>query len=192
MPSNPIAHAIRFGPYCTPRVTVGEEIQCEVRGMSTVHSWRDCGDIMWPLVIGNGPSPGRPAMALTGDLVRALQRESASAIAKYWSTSRQSVRRWRRALGVGRNTEGTSILLAEYGNPDLREYSASGTAASLRPEVRKRRDVSHSSTLRNKPGWPKHMGELGKKGGKERMRSLSPAQRIALAKHARKSSGKNK
>jgi hypothetical protein len=158
---------LRFGLYHPPRVTVGDDIQCEMRGWMRVHSWRDAGKIMWPLGIRGGPSPGRPSMVLTGDLVEAVRREAAIAVAQHWGTTWRTVRVWRRALGVERMTEGSTRLAEELGNMDIGKYADAGNAASLAPASRKRRDAAHSESLRNKPGWPEHMGQLGKQGGRD-------------------------
>lgn len=141
---------IRYGPYNPPRVDVGDEIQCEMRGLIRVHSWSDRGPIMWPLGIRNGASPGRPAMVLTGDLVRAVRKEAAIAIAHHWGTTWRTVRVWRRALGVDRMTEGSLDLARELGRPEIAALSTIGNAASLQPNSRKKRDESHSRSMRGR------------------------------------------
>jgi hypothetical protein len=153
---------IRFGPYAPPGVDLGDEIQCEIRGLITVHSWSDRGAIMWPMGLRSGASPGRPAMILTGDLVRALRRESAIAVANHWGTTWRTVRVWRRALGIGRMTEGSTLLASEVGElSDVAQYAYEGQAASM--ASRKRRDAAHAATLRAKAGWPEHMKALSRK-----------------------------
>ncbi len=144
------ARTLRFGPYSPPRISPGEEIQCEMRGLIIMHSWSDRGEIMWPLGIRGGISPGRPAMVLTGDLVRAVRREAAAAVAKHWGTTWRTVRVWRRALGVDRMTEGSTEVARENGNMDIAAVAEKGNAASLAPESRKRRDAAHASAMRGR------------------------------------------
>jgi hypothetical protein len=103
-------------------------------------------------------------MILTGDLVRALRRESAIAVANHWGTTWRTVRVWRRALGIGRMTEGSTLLASEVGElSDVAVHAREGHAASMEPESRKRRDAAHAATLRAKPNWPEHMKELSHK-----------------------------
>jgi len=175
---------IRFGPYSPPRVTIDEEVQCEVRGLVTVHAWRDGGSMMWPTCLRPGRSQGREAMIVCGDLIRALRREAATAIARHWGVSIQTVRRWRRALDIGRYTEGTRALLAEGGNMEIGTHAVTAAQISLLPENRKRRDASHAATLRGKLGWAEQMGRIGKKGGRNRMAALTPKERSELARLA--------
>lgn len=142
---------LRYGPYAPPAVEVGDIIRCAMRGRVRVHRWSDRGAIQWPLVIRAGQSPGRPALAVTGDLVRAVQREAAIAVARHWRTTWRLVRLWRRALGVDRVTEGTRALLAEGGNPEISRYAPEANRASRQPDVRRKRDRTHAATLRAKP-----------------------------------------
>ncbi len=148
------ARDLIHGPYSPPRVSVGDSIICQIRGELRVHSWSDRGAIMWPLGIREGKSPGRPSLVLTGDLVRAVETESAIAVARHWGTTWRTVRVWRRALGVGRMTEGSRRLAVELGRPDMAIESEKGTAASLLPESRKRRDAAHSTTIRGRKPHP--------------------------------------
>lgn len=156
--------ALRYGPYAPPRVRVGEYVTDEARGLVRVHSWTEAGALMWPRGIANGPSPGRPALIVMGDLVRALHREAAVAVMRHWGVSNQQVRRWRRAIGVGPYTEGTRRVLAEGGNPDIARYAPEGAAAlNSKPDSRAARDATHAATMRAKPGWADHMRALGHK-----------------------------
>jgi hypothetical protein len=51
-----------------------------------------------------------------GDLVEAVHRESAEAIRHFWGVGSDTVWRWRKALGVGQYTEGTTKLKSEKGH----------------------------------------------------------------------------
>jgi hypothetical protein len=131
-----------------------------MRGWVRVHDWWDRGPIMWPCGLKEGRSPGRPALILCGDLMNAVRREAAIAVARHWSVSCQVVRRWRRALGVERITEGTRQLFIEDGNMEIGRYASTGARASLRPEARQARDRKHAATLKAKPDIRRHMKAL--------------------------------
>lgn len=105
------------GPYTLPAAKTGDKVYCHARDKDVV-----CGGLVecpigpWPRV----RKTGRPALILCGDLVRAVQTESELAVAHWWGVSPTTVWAWRKALGVGRVTEGTSALVTE--NPgDWRE-----------------------------------------------------------------------
>src|SRR5688500_15602462 len=86
-------------PYLTPPFRPGARVRCEVRGQVEMVAQSD-GPIAWPL---GRPVRGKPVLAFVvyGDLARAVRLESASAVACWWGVSGDTVRRWRKALGVG-------------------------------------------------------------------------------------------
>jgi hypothetical protein len=47
-------------------------------------------------------------------LAKAVRRESEVAVAHHWGVDEQTVGKWRKALGVGATTEGTSKLRSDY------------------------------------------------------------------------------
>lgn len=65
------------------------------------------GRIQWPLA----KKSGRKSLILCGDLVRAVRHESVQSIVFWWGISAQTVKAWRRSLGVDRDTAGTKKLL---------------------------------------------------------------------------------
>jgi hypothetical protein len=65
--------------------------------------------IQWPYVAQPGGN-GYRSLILCGDLVRAVRRESEIAVMHWWGVSRHTVLKWRKALGVEKNTEGTRDL----------------------------------------------------------------------------------
>jgi hypothetical protein len=91
---------LHFGPYRTPRFRYGGTLRCELRGELVVTGLTDAL-VPWPL----GRRPGRNERArsliLTGDLVMAVRRESATAVAHHFGVTAQTVSLWRSALGVG-------------------------------------------------------------------------------------------
>lgn len=140
MPINPDdeSRVLRFGPYHSPRVKVGETIQCEMRGLVVVHDWSDRGAIMWPRC----KSGKKSALILCGDLVNALQHESALAVAAYWSVSLTRITVWKRCINAPARTDGTAALLSSKarkqmtGKPALPQTKSALLQAAKRPRTR--------------------------------------------------------
>jgi hypothetical protein len=112
---------LRFGPYHTPRFRYGDVVFCERCGEVTV-----CGlsaaRIPWPTC---RRGRGR-AIILCADLVDAVRRESSIAVQYWWGVGRETVWRWRKALGVEARTEGTRAMSPpQRGNPAEDERNAS-------------------------------------------------------------------
>jgi hypothetical protein len=70
------------------------------------------GPIPWPIARrpGKGGHTRAQALAIYGDLAKAIRRESAQAVARWWAVTPQTVTVWRKALGVVDDTEGTAGL----------------------------------------------------------------------------------
>ena len=67
-----------FGPYHPPKTRRGKFLFCEMRGTVKVGDYSD-GPIPWPVKWGT-----RNSLILCGDLVRAVQVESAQGVAHHW------------------------------------------------------------------------------------------------------------
>ncbi len=93
-----------YGPYQPPKARIGRKLFCEIRGTVTVVAFHD-GPIPWP----RANFPGRPII-LCGDLVRAVKNESELAVMHHFGVAHSAVRKWRRALGVRRQNEGSHAL----------------------------------------------------------------------------------
>lgn len=93
---------LEFGPYQSPLVAIGDEVICARFGRVVVTGWTR-GPLHWPTCHVKGP----PSLILFGDLVRAVELESAIAIAIAWGVSRATVHAWRKTLEVARNNAGT-------------------------------------------------------------------------------------
>lgn len=91
-------------PYRPPKVRRGSKLFCQIKGTVTVGGFRNA-PIPWPYAKQRGCPP-----ILCGDIVRAIRRESRTAICHHFGVSREIVRRWRRALKVPVHTEGTRRL----------------------------------------------------------------------------------
>src|ERR1700733_9278034 len=99
-----------LGTYSTPVCRVGDRVKCKMRGEMEIIDLSDA-PIPWP--IGNR---GRNrAMVLYGDLVEAVRREASGAVCYWWGVSQQTVRRWRLALGIEGQTEGSLRVRTENG-----------------------------------------------------------------------------
>lgn len=118
------------GPYIQPRVRVGTWLDDEIDGRLVVGGWTDA-PLPWP----RRKKTGRPSLILTGELARAVRIESVEAICYWWGIGPTKVWMWRKALGVGRVTDGTRQLLQDRTGVPI-EASARGRAAAATPEGR--------------------------------------------------------
>ncbi len=121
------------GPYTPPRYQLGKVLFCEIRGWCVVKAVTR-GRIPWPMVTPRGQSG--LSIALCGDLVRAIKRESNLAVCHWWGVTPQTVSKWRKALGVDPTTEGTRRLRQEhYAESYTAETRAHSIAAMNTPEA---------------------------------------------------------
>lgn len=178
------------GPYASPRVSVGDFISCEIRGLQKVKTFT-AAPIPQPIKTGRGC-----AILVCGDLVQALRVESASAVAHWWGVSTHRVSIWRRELGIDRVTEGTRELLVAGGNMEIGNQAAVGAAAlRANPKAYGKRNKSHASSLRERVksiGNPERqrLGKIGRRGGRSRMATLTPEQREVFAQLGGTEAGK--
>src|SRR4051794_1463330 len=93
-----------LGRYQTPRFAYGDVIRCARRGEVRI-TGLTAAPIPWPAGL-EMPSGRKRGIVLYGDLVEALKRESAQAVAHWWGVRVETVTAWRRALGIGIMTEG--------------------------------------------------------------------------------------
>ena len=140
-----------LGKYQTPRFCYGRKVLCEVRGEVTI-----CGlstaPIPWPLCTRGR---GRHSLVVFKDLHKAILRESNQAICHWWGVTPQTVSKWRKALGVERNTEGTNRLSTEYGKePWVVEAIKQAQAKARGPQRR----AKIAASRRGKPR-PCHVGK---------------------------------
>ena len=94
-----------FGPYRPPRCRIGGHLRCAIRGVVIVRGMSDT-PIQWPITHRHAIDK-RPSLILCGDMVKAIRQESASAVAHHFGVTAQTVTKWRKALGVDRQTPGT-------------------------------------------------------------------------------------
>jgi hypothetical protein len=147
-------HKLLFGPYRPPRCRAGDVLRCEVRGEVVVAGFSP-GPIRWPWT-RNG---GKPALIVCGDLVEAVRCEARLAVCDGWGVTAPTVWRWRKALGVPAENEGSRRLRKEV-------------AASQPPEqLRRFLEAAHSPEAR------------ARAGASRRGRPMSPKARAALSRH---------
>ena len=117
------------------------------------------GPIPWPLgrVRGRG---GKPFPVLHGALVRAVRRESVVAVCHWFGVSRNTVWRWRKALGVEFSTEGTFRLKSRHSKEPW-AVAARKKAWAKANDPDRRRKIAESR--RGKPR-PRHVIEAMRKG----------------------------
>lgn len=106
-PSSSPKPQLLYRPYRAPKVSAGEMIYCEHHDHDVEVAGFTTAPLAWPAYRG---LTGRLTPVLSGDLCRAVHRESAVAVAYWWGVSRETVSRWRKKLGSPRFTEGTTAL----------------------------------------------------------------------------------
>ncbi len=106
-------YRLHFGPYRTPRFRYGAIVQDAIRGDVRITGLTDAL-IPWPIGVKVGGGSAKAGIVLYGVLAKAVQKESNLAVAHWWGVTGQTVTRWRKALGVGRATAGSSRLWADH------------------------------------------------------------------------------
>jgi hypothetical protein len=101
------SYRLLFGPYRTPRCRVGGWLECEYRGRDVTVGGLTDAPIQWPYA----RQKGLHSPILCGDLIRAVKKESVSAVAHHWGVGHSLVHKWRLALGVTKWTIGTTRLI---------------------------------------------------------------------------------
>ena len=135
---------LKFGPYSTPAVRVGDWIDDEIDGRVEVGGWRDTAPIPWPRRAGR--ESGR--LILCGDLVRAVRQEQSQAIQYWWGVSSELAAVWRAALGVPRMTAGRRVVLDERRAWPASDLALLGTGPDAEIAAKVGRDVAVVSRKR--------------------------------------------
>ena len=119
--------------------------------------------IQWPFTHRHS-SDTRPSLIVCGDMVKAIEKESASAVAYHFGVTAQTVTKWRKALGVDRQTPGTLDLprrtVDQHFNDETR---AKVIASTKRPE----RNAKIAAARRGKPR-PPHVQALLRRANAKR------------------------
>jgi hypothetical protein len=163
-----------LGRYRTPRFRLGQWVRCLIRGEVEVAGVHD-GPIPWPVC----KTSRRHAIIVYADLARAIRRESAIAVAHWWGVRQLQVWVWRKALGVGATTKGTSKLRSAY----TREPWAVGAwakAHSKAGDPARREKIAAAKRGVRRP-WhvmePAHEARRGSRHTEEARRRMSEAHR---------------
>jgi hypothetical protein len=153
-------YKLLYGPYQAPPCRLGKKLRCKIRGWVTFRCIK-VTRIPWPQTIVHN----NRTIILTGDLVKAVRRESEIAVAYWWGVTPQTVTVWRKALGVGRATEGSTRLwqmnVAEVMTPEVRRRAAAGAAS---PEA----CAKKSAALRGRPASPNSVAALAARNKRPR------------------------
>lgn len=166
-----------FGPYAPPPVRVGQKVACEARDREVI-----CGGLV-DVPIGPWPrmrKTGRPALIVTGSLVKALKQESELAIAYWWGVSVTTVWAWRKAVGAEIHTPGTRKLLS--GNADI--WRASDYCEALMQHNAKAFAAKQSADRKGIPALPQTRAALLKAAKKRKTKAHRAA--IGAANKGRK------
>lgn len=126
-----ISRKPRFGPYVAPGLRYGRTAIDACSG-EVITVGLSAGRIPWPLGRLNGNS--NRALIVYGALARAVRRESASAVAYWWSVTGQTVSKWRNALGVVGPTDGEREMRAELGRRNWPKVGPKFLAKAHDPE----------------------------------------------------------
>jgi hypothetical protein len=163
-----------LGKYGMPRVRVGAFVRCLIRGEVEVVGFRD-GPIPWPVC----KTARRHALVVYAGLARAIRQESAQAVGHWWGVGTDRVWKWRKTLGVGATTRGTSKLRSAY--CDEPWFIAARRKAHAKTDDPGRREKIAASK-RGKPR-PRHVIEAmaaartGKPHSEETRRKMSEAHK---------------
>ena len=127
-------HRLFFGPYAMPAVRVGHVVTCEFPDADAVVTALSDALIPWPVGLKTTQRGGRPSHLVFGDLAAAVRRESVEAVAHWWGVAPAVVSKWRTALGVPHDNEGTKQLAeAAATDPDRRTKIAAAKVGKKRP-----------------------------------------------------------
>jgi hypothetical protein len=117
---------------CMPRFRYSDVVFCERYGEVTLRRLSK-GRIPWPMCRRRKVG----ATVLCGGLVDQVRRESGVAVQCWCGVGQDTVWKWRKALGVGRYTQGTRALQSDYANePRMDAIRAKAWAKAGDPERR--------------------------------------------------------
>ena len=168
---------LRFGPYKTPRFSYGATVQCEVWGEVQIVGQSD-GRLPWPLGRRKGTS-SRASLIVYKGLAKAVSKEANQAICHWWGVCPTTVWKWRKALGVPTNNEGTTQLRSEYFQEDWAKEAQKKAVSKARDPQRR----AKIAAARRGKKRPPHVIEAlrrantGRKLGKAHRQKMSEAHK---------------
>jgi hypothetical protein len=163
-----------FGPYRTPRFKYGDVVTCEMRGDVKIVGLT-AARIPWPKCRTGKRSR---AIILYGALAEAVRRESAEAVEYWWGVGRDTVWKWRKALGVDRQTEGTEDLRRRWSPKTIQ--SAKSNRRRKPAQKSPERAAKIAASLRGRPR-PAHVIEALVKANKGRKLSAEHRRKMSAA-----------
>ena len=172
-----------FGSYRTPRFNYGATVFDEARGSVQITGLTD-GPIPWPLGKPRGLRVKSTIILFSG-LIKAVQRESNQAVAHWWGVSGQTVTKWRKALGVGPTTKGTSRLHSTY---DYEEGVERGRRQAHKMSRDSVKDANRRAKIAAAKRWkkrPTHVIEAMRQTNLGRHLSKQTRQRMSKAHRRR-------
>jgi transposase len=144
--------ALVGGPYAAPQVSRGDRLDDAALGSVIVGGYTNA-PIPWPRRM----KAGRPSLILCGDLISAVEVESEIAIAHWWGVGVVTVWAWRKALGIGRVTEGTERLYRDLKAEKLPDdLAARGRERAAKPDAK----AKMAATKRGRPAPPQTRAAL--------------------------------
>jgi hypothetical protein len=177
LPSMSIPRRERFkliGTYRTPRFGFHQRVMDDVRGWVEIVGITDA-PIPWPI----GKRNRARLHVVYGELTKALRRESNQAICHAWGVTAPTVAKWRKALGIERETEGCRRLRR------LNALSPEFVAIRKKAHAKNQDPGRRAKISAAKLGIPRpasviiklRLANLGKKASKETRRRMSEAHR---------------
>ena len=165
---------LHFGPYQTPYVRMGRRIMCAIRGQLLTVGMTG-GRIPWPI----GKQGRARSIVLFGDLERAVERESFQAIVHWWGVSAATARKWRQALRVPANNEGTMVLRVAIANSPTSKVARQKAWSKASDPVRREKIAASKRGKKRPPAVVAKMRArmLGQKPTKATRHKMSEAHR---------------
>jgi hypothetical protein len=141
-----VRYKLLFGPYRAPRLKRGSVVEDRIRGEVTVVGLTDAR-IPWPI----GRRGKFRALLVEDRLAEAIRRESVQAVAFSWGVSVETVRLYRRELGVPAINDGSKWLQRRYAQtPMFRRKAQRAWANAGSPERRAKNAHAHRGKLHSK------------------------------------------
>jgi hypothetical protein len=106
--------------------------------------------IPWP--IGKRPGGRARALVVFAGLANAVRRELAAAVCHFWGVTGQTVSKWRKAIGVGQYTEGTTRLKSASATASEGIARALELAHAKSGDLERRRKISEAKKAGRRDG----------------------------------------
>lgn len=168
---------LHFGPYIAPAFRYGAKVVCEVRGDVRIIGLSDA-PIPWPLGRSEGQR-GKAILVVFKGLAKAIRTESGVAVQYWFGMAACTASKYRQALGVEPNNQGTQRLRREHGNSEWFAAARRKAWTKARDPVRREKIAA----ARRGKSRPRHVIEamrtanLGRPLSADRRRKMSEAHK---------------